>query len=455
MQSARRLLLAVALATFAAPTFADGFAPRAAVGIAHSDNVDRASVDQQTENVLATEAGFLYQRTRGALQVDMDAAMMHREYIEDVYESETLGRAQASAAFTLSPDRFAWIAQDYFGQIALLPFFAFRPEGREDANYFTTGPDVRFPIGGLNELAVMLRASDVYYEVSDTDHRQYDGQLVLERELDRRRRISLNAHAGRVKFDQDELYPTFDVEQGYVRFTTEGRRMNVALELGVDRVKDEVISKSGLLANFTVYRLISPTTTVGFDYARGFSNSARAFRVDLTSIATSWLDHNVPIAADPFDEDRLSLNILSARARLNTYAVVYGARQRYVRSVLFDRDVWGGTLRAGYELTPIMTGTLFGDYERADELGRGFELTDARIGAALQFRVTSSLQAELSVEHYDRDVSQGVFPEFSENRLLARLSYAPQVPLRQRTLYPLRKLPMPAIEGRAPQPAQP
>lgn len=443
----RCLQLSAVVVALSANVHAADLVPRASLGMAWSDNALRNPSGAQDETVLAAEVGFAWQRTGPRLLSDLTGSYARREYLNNSFDPENLFNVRGYLDTVIVPERLDWVVEENFGQIATLPFGAILPIDREDANYFTTGPNVSFGLAGGDSLDFYLRASDVYYSESNADNQRVGAQASYSRALSPRRRLSANYYIGRVEFDENDLYPAFDTQQFFFRLESQARRMTLAADLGWNGVKFRGERDSGAFAQFTAFRRINPETLVTLQYSRGFSNSADAFRVDQSSLGGSRLDEDVRVTADPFDEDRLTASYQLNRARTELRLSAYGSRERYLDSVVFDRDQLGLEGQLGYRLSSLTTLSLIGRFEDNELIESGVKTRDTQLTVEFGLQATPAVIVRFAVEQYRRNVRSGPLAEYTENRVFAGVSYAPPLPPRPQRLFRGRSLVVPSMEN--------
>src|SRR5690606_8819583 len=205
-------------------------------GIGHTDNVAR-TVEGEIDETIATlgaalDAAYESRRIRAQLATQLN----YLDYIDDTFDSELLGNLVAGAELDIISERFTWMVEDTFGQVATDHLSAVSPSNREDVNYFTTGPDLSFPLGERSTVRAQARYSDVYFENSDLDTERKFGILGIERRLSMSSYISLRASSERVEYDKAPANTGFDREEAYLDYDLQGARTSIKTNLGAARV---------------------------------------------------------------------------------------------------------------------------------------------------------------------------------------------------------------------------
>src|SRR5688572_31234246 len=104
------LMLAPAVAAAWDVDWALGF------GAEYSDNIARTPTDEQSDTVLVPRGEFSVREHGARLQLDAVGAAEYRWYVDDTFGDELRAELAARANFIVSPERFAWVVEDYLAQ---------------------------------------------------------------------------------------------------------------------------------------------------------------------------------------------------------------------------------------------------------------------------------------------------------------------------------------------------
>jgi hypothetical protein len=416
-----RLLLACAplLAAAGVQAAEKGFALSA--GVAHSDNIGRTSVDEQSETVASAGLDFLLEQRTSRLSLDATGDLQYLNYLDNTYDNEVVGEVMADARFQLVPDRLMWIAQDNFGQTSIDPLAAVTPANRENVNYFSTGPDASLGLASNTRLLLSGRYGKVSYEDSPFDSDRYTGLVGVARDLSAQSRVSLNAQRERVDFDDDVLNQDYNRDQFYARFEGQGGRTRLGLDLGYSRLQRVGDSPSGVLARLEIARQVSVSSVVTISGGREFSDSGDSFRLDQT-LNTSLNTLSGEQTGSPFRNTYETIAWRFQRNRTGLSLSLQRYDEKFVQSSLFDRVRTSVSGQFSRNLSPTLTADLGGSYSKEDydAFDGDYRESGAYVGFTQRFGRMLSLNVHYEWYKRSSDLPTGAY---TENRALLTLSY--------------------------------
>lgn len=417
---------------------ADEFLPRAGLSIIYSDNINRQQASYGSDTVVTASAGFRYLHDSERWHMDLGALGSYTEFLENTFDSRALGSGNLLAGFTLVPRYLTWELQDNYGQIATDSFGAIEPADRQNVNYLTTGPNLTIPVG-RSRIDLQGRYSDVAYEDVDTlNNNRTSVQASLVHPWTDIRTLSVNLFQQTTRFDRDDLFRDYDLRSAFLSLRSTPRRSVYQFELGATEVDDGLNKSRGTLVGLTYGHQISATSALQVYGRRGFADSADTFRFEAGgSTDPILIDQNVTPRADPFRETRVDLSWVSTRARGSYSVMPYWIDEDYVNNDAFDRTRGGIRADASYafggtwRLDAYVSGE---DYSYADST---FDHRDVQIGFGVTRFLSTALVAVARAERFDRS---GDVDDYTENRLMLLIQYAPPSRNRDDPTDPLRAL---------------
>lgn len=418
------------------------FFPYLSAGVTFSDNVDRGRVRSVDDAATLATAGFgLYADTLRVL-ADVEASITHQDYVKDSFSSTTLPHVAASVYANLIPERLAWTFDDDLGQIANSPFGALEPADRQDTNVFTTGPDLMVPLGETNQLTFSGRFSDVTFSESDIDNERYGGEVELRHDISALKSIALAYTSTSVRFDRDDLYRNYDVEDVVLRYNTEARRTTGTISVGVTTLDDGTDRDSGLSFGVTLYRQLGAYTIIGIDYREGFSDTADSFRFGQRG-TLGGTDQNVIVRADPFEQRRGTIEARVEKSKWFVRMSAFISDEDYTTELTTDRKVKGADFGTGWRSSARTLWVARGRYEEDRLIPDGEHNEGWLFGVDMERQLGTALRFEMGVERYRR--LSNIEVDFWETRVNARLTYEPGALRRtqRREFFPTRRVPLP------------
>lgn len=390
-------------------------------GAEYTDNVGRASEDEQSETVGTGTIAFGLATVRRRLDADITGRLEYREYFDSAFDSEIVGGVRGAVLFTLIPERFTWVVTDNFGQISNDRRLVDNPDNRRDINYFSTGPDVTLPLGQRTFVQVSGRYSDTYYEGESTDSTMLTGSLALIRQLSTFTSISLNGSSSDVDYD-DELIQDYRIDQAFLRWSTVNERSSFVLDGGYNQVDDGTNSSGGVLARLELSQSVAARSRIGLNVGTEFVTTGLGFRrvQEITGVDPGTGD--AIATRDAYQMDYAYLTWTTDRVR-SSFSVTLSARsESHEVETLDDRDLYGAALRLSRHLTPRLDGSLTASYTKEELVNENFSFDEWHVSVGLSWLVGPSLSVRLRLEHFEGSSDGGV-REFDENRAYLGLAY--------------------------------
>jgi hypothetical protein len=412
------------------------------VGAEYSDNIGRVSVDEQSDTIATARLGIGIEEIRPRLEARVDGDLQYRHYIDDTFDNELVGGLAADVVWAILPERFFWTIEDNYGQIAANRTLPDAPNNRQNFNVFSTGPDLRLPLGSRGFAEIMARWSDVYYEEPDEDSptplaganqnsENIEGSVALGRRLSQQSTASINGSVEEIRYD-DERLEDYRITEGFLRFDRQGNRTELSLDAGYTEAERGDHKSGGLLARLHLSREITARSTVGLDVGTEFSDPASAFRLDQVAGGVSPGTEDTLAAGDVLRLTYAYLRFGTERERTSLDFTLNARRERHEEEIALDRDSFGGgitfirrlSLRTDFELRGAYTHEEF--VESVDD----FSFNEWSVGVGISWRISNRFSLRFTVDHAEGSsdgdgngaVPQGV-RDYEENRAFLGIRY--------------------------------
>jgi hypothetical protein len=402
---------------------ADEFLPRAALSVIYSDNISRQANNIGSDTVVTASAGFHYLHDSQRWHTDLAALGSYTDFLENTFDSRTLGSGSLLAGVTLLPRYLTWEVQDNYGQIATDSFSAIETADRQNVNYLTTGPNLQFPLG-RSRIDLQARYSDVAYDGTSTlDNTRTSAELSLVRPWTDIRTLSVNLFRQHTEFDRDDLFRNYYLNSAFLSLRSTPRRSVYQFELGATEVDDGLRKSRGTLLGLTYGHELTQASSIQFYGRRGFADSADTFRFEQGGSSDPIIiDHNVQVRADPYRETRIDAAFVSSRARGAFSVMPYMVDENYINNDAFDRKRIGLRADVSYAFgaTWRLDGFISGEhFTYADS---AFDHRDVQMAVGVARYLSVSTQLTGRFERFDRS---GTVDDYTENRVMLLIAYAP------------------------------
>jgi len=401
-------------------------------GVGTTDNITRVHDDPIDENfgMVGLTAAWQEQTRRFDGLADIDLSYV--EYLENDFESEIIGNADASVIFGIVPDHFTWMARDTFGQVQADPFVPVTPENRQDLNYFTTGPDFIMEFGSQNALRVIGRWSSSQYEGATLDSTREQVGLQYSRIMTRISDFGIQAIAERINFENELTPSDYDRQSAFVSYDLNAPRTEIEAQLGYTWLHREGqdIDDSPLVDIF-ITRNLTPSSTLAFSAGVQLTDAGDALRDSMPSGA-GGLSPSITATSDPYENRHFGLEYRFQKPRTGLTLSVQRSVEEYESQTLYDRTRMNYTLAGNRLLTSALELTLNVNFTHDDFHNVVNSTDEKRFGVVLDWRLTRTFSLRFLAERLERD-SDGNDLDSTENRLLLRANWFPNGPVGRQT----------------------
>lgn len=416
------LTAAAVLFPLSAHGLSGGLTARA--GGMYTDNLTLSEDDETDEWVGVGAVGLWLNQDTPALRAEAVAELEYRNYSNDEFSDETLFSMDAVGEGIITRERLSWWVEDYFRQAAIDPLLPPTPDNRQDANFFSTGPEAKWRLAPVHSLVAGARYSQYYFSKSVLDSKRPSAYAEWQYDFSRRTDISLNVSAMGVDYANQQVNEnykrgdaTVEIETGLVTGTLE-------LEGGASRIeRDRSDDINGHIARLLwSYELnsaselrihaLSRYTDVGQDIYRS------AERGDVVSLL------NEQLISDIYKVTESEIRYLrdSGLSEMNLSLLW---REEDYDSAELDRDRQRALADLRWGLSRLTTIGLRGWYREDDYISRDRIDKDNFLALMLDRRLSRSLYANVELSRRERDSSEAG-SSFTENRGLFMLRYQPE-----------------------------
>jgi hypothetical protein len=394
--------------------------------VGHTDNATRVDTDEISDTI-GSIGGHL-DFTRDGSRVDGRLRILgsYRDYFDNTYDSEFLGSGAAELRVGLIGDTLSWSADDTFGQVLSDSLAPATPENREDVNIFSTGPDLRLPLGRATELVVSARYQKASYQDENTvDNNRVTGDVSLVRRSSPSVAWSLNVNASNVDFDGPNN-PGYDQQEVFVRLESRGANQTLTADLGASFLDGGDQTDQTAVVRINWLRQLSSSWSLELEAGSEFENADDQFAYGVSGGTDLGGTQDVLLSGQAMRNDTaaVSVRFMRPRTRLRLYGDV--GNETYPDTVGLDRDHWSLGAEITRRLTARLEATLAVDHEERNyDLDDGSDETD-RYSARVDWRIGRAVFLGIEGRWEDRSGDTGF--SYDETVYLASISYRPGAP---------------------------
>jgi hypothetical protein len=423
-------------------------------GVGETDNVRLASTDKVSQTLSVADVDFAANEKSRLLDLKATGDFTDIDYLQGAYGNQLIGRFDGVGKVAIVPGRLTWTAQDDFGQAAIDPYTPQIPTNLEDINYFSTGPDLSVPLGGINFVNVSARYERLQYQNSPFDSNRLLGSVAFGRDLSARSDVSLDGSFERVLFGNTVLNTDYDRTSVYARYQLQGARTDVTANLGATMINEPNSSTTGGLATLSLSRKLSPSAQLTFTAGRELTDAGTSFSSLQPGAIGIVSSGSAAQTSQNYTSTYVSAGWQYARYRTKLAVSARWEKDTYPGQSTLDLTRPGAEFSLERRVTRTFTARLLGRWYKTDyphatlasevassnEAGLVSETAisepdfvsslassnyeDALVGASLAWRHGRGLEIRLRYEHTSHVASVGG-GGFQENRAVLTVGYRP------------------------------
>ena len=398
------------------------------VGATHSDNIERLPVDELSDTT--GELGLIADvtRTRGRLNVGLASDLRYQKYFNDTFGDELIGGLNGTLSYWFLPERFRWTVQDNFAQTFIDPTAVETPDNRQNINYFSTGPDLRLPLGSRTTLELQARWSQARYETSDSDDERLMGSIGVVRQLGAHSALSINARNETVEFRESTLDDGYDRRSAYLGFNAVGARTRLSAVGGVTALRSFVQTNDAPMFDLLVARELTTRSVLTLNVGTNLTDSAEMLRRGQTVGGVQPGNENIIASLDPFQSDyaRLAWTFTGARTAL-ALGADYREEDHEVTDEL-NRTTRAGNLRVTRRMSSVLALNVGGEWRREELDQSAITFDEWSAGLGVDWTLSADASLLFRGDHFKGTgdtFAGGGTRNYTENRFSVAIQYTP------------------------------
>jgi hypothetical protein len=326
----------------------------------YTDNLQRQPEGEDEVPASLGLAGAWVETTRH-LAVDIEGRVDGIKYFNDTVDDEIVGQLDGSLTWWAVPERFAWVVENVYGQVATDPFQPISPENRENTNFFSTGPDWYIPFGERMRAYLGGRYGMARYEITETDSDRLIGIAGIDRAVSSKSRLGVQVSSESVDFDS-ALQSDFNRQEVYARYEfsrdqqTSGLPSGLTVNAGYTWLDGDAGDDSAPLIEVLYSKALSSSVRVGLELASRFSDAGLEFAAGGLPGSGPGIDPGVIPQAGVYEERSGLATIDFQRQRTTLGFAIRLADESYETDTL-DRRRYDLRLTAERRMSRRLTGS--------------------------------------------------------------------------------------------------
>jgi hypothetical protein len=418
------LLLAVSQGAVAQDQPTEVFSWYTELGAEKSDNIARTPTDEIDETTGIGRLGLDIETKRPRLQADIAADLEYRDYLDRDFNSEIAGGLDGVVDYAFIPERFSWVIEDNYGQIAKNRQVADRPDNREQMNFLSTGPEITIPLGARTRFEISGRYTDTYLEDSIQDNNAVIGTVSLARAFSEQTSLSLNAGASKTEFDDPLSFPDYDTRQASLELQINAPRTQLVLEGGyLEYEQDGAPDTSDYaMARIDLTRQIGARSQLRLVAGTAPASTGESFRRDQQVMGIGDGPEAAQAASDIFRSDDAYVTWSTEWQRTSLSVIFSARRETHEEFTELDREQLRGGVAMTRDISQAISVDLFGSYLQEERTESAFKFDEWSAGGSLRWDFAPRLSLQLRLDHFSGSSDDGT-RDYDENRAYLGIRY--------------------------------
>ena len=320
----------------------------------------------------------------------------------------------------MGADQLDWQVQNYFTQTRIDSLDGATPSNIQNANAFTFGPNIAFPVSGRQLLTINPQYRNFYQE-NGNNNQQYQLSAGWFYKMYRTTQVGLDGSASKTTYSGDAS--DYNSYSAYAVISGSGGKSIYTLNLGATKVdRDESSgSSSGVTGSVDLLYDLSGRSSL-----RGYAAT------DITSTSNLLLGSEV----DPDTGDFSNVQTSDEVVRNNIFRLTYQRVDATLNTKLWseirdldyegdqgDREVQEFGADLSYSVTTPLSAGIVGKYTRTKETDTGRKDKYYSVTGTLDYKLTSKLTTSFDLRYQDQDSNDSLGSEYSALSAFVKLVY--------------------------------
>ncbi len=396
--------------------------PGIGAGLLYTDNAALVADNEEDDLVVVGYAGVNITEDGGPLRLNASADVIHLNYTNNTFSNKIYPSLRATAGWEQIKNRLDWKVQNYFTQRRTNAIDGVTPSNIQNTNAFTFGPDITLPITGRQSVLVSPEFRDFTYEDVGTDNRQYALSTSWVYQMYRTMSVKVNGSVTKVDYDGDGEVPDYTSTRAYVGISGTGARSTYSANFGRTKAdRDNSSDKEGFTGDLTVQHELTGRSSARIHVASRITDTGNILLRSETDPDDGGFS-NVQTSDDVVRDNIARLTYRRDDSTLKTRLwgelrdLDYNVEQN-------DREVKELGAQLDYQVTPLLTASLSGEYNRTKRTDIGARDDRYLITGTIAYNLTRKLSTYFDLRYQEQDSDGGSISEYKEFSTFARFVY--------------------------------
>ena len=386
----------------------------------HSNNMALSSTDPRADWLnIAKGKLALQENDLQNFSARVYSQLEYDDYQHQVFSNQTLFTLNSAATWMIKPQSLSWTAEDYYGQVPIIPFATVTPNNIQNVNVFTTGPNMLVRMDPLNTLAFGARYDNFHAGVANNNSNRVGGFVGWLYQYSPVTVFSLNYHGTHAKYTQNVAASGYNRQDLFLRMNTHLQETAWVADLGGTWLNQTGPgSVNGVYARLLASHRLTESSTVGVTAMSTITDTEDAI---LSAETVGGISGGISVGTDIYRQDSVSTTYTYSAGYSTDSISLFDQKLKYYTAPL-DQLQTGAGVQMGYQFSGTLLGSIFGSYARSkfyessviNRIGQG--------GARLTYEARPNIFLALEGQ-VTRQRSNAAANSYSENRIVLSVSY--------------------------------
>ncbi len=393
--------------------------PGVGVGAEYTDNVRLTQDNKKADTIAVGYVGLDIKHNEGPLLTDITSSLNKYVYTQDTYADQRYFNLNGDMDWEAVKNQFHLTMRDNFYQTPVVSINSNRPGNIQNTNIFNVGANWAIPVSKKWSITLVPEYSKYYYEVLNTDNKQYAMNASLLYRMYRLTNVGFNASVRKIDYDIPVIS---DTTFSTLQLTVSGNRArsNYSLSAGTTNVKRGNQSYSGFSGNLLWLTNLTGHSKVTVNLSSELTDSSSG-QLNIIINPDNGNYNNVQITTDVIRNKlaRLAYNREDGTFNSNLWVEYRGIMYSDSPN---DRSISALGIDLNYPVTALLSSGFYTYYDktRLTELDRNDN--NFSVGFNLIYMHSRKLRSTLDIK-YRKKQSTRFTQNYQENTIFYNLVY--------------------------------
>lgn len=386
----------------------------------HSDNMALAAIDPRADwlDIAKGELAFKESNLQN-FSARVYSQLEYDDYQHQIFSNQKLFTLNSAATWMIKPQRLTWTAEDYYGQVPIVPFATVTPNNLQNVNVFTTGPNVFVRMDPLNTLELGARYDNFYAGVANSNSNRVGGIVDWLYQYSPLTVFSLNYQNEHAQYTQNVVASGYGRQDLFLRMDTHLRQTAWIGDLGETWLRQTGPGNiGGVYAKLQVSQQMTQTSAVSMSAASTITDTEDAI---LSAEQVGGIAGGTTVGTDIYRQSGINVTYTHNPSYGTDSITIFDQKLKYYTAPL-DQQEMGESVSLGHQISGTLLATVFGSDARTRSYDTSIMVHDSLGGMRLTYEVRPDIFLGLEGQ-VTRQRSNVSAEAYSDKQILLSVSY--------------------------------